>query len=480
MATITTTQELLRPIVKTTRGEERLLVDTAACKWHLFAGAAWVTIGMIAGLMYSLVFLRIYPHQTVEWLSPGRVRMIHTNLMAYGLLVNAFVGMMYWVVPRLTGEPVFSHKLAKLIVVVWNLIVLAAIVGIAMGDAQAIEWGETPTWADHLVVLGVALVVLQFLWSIARSKEKAMYVTLWYFTAGLIWTPLVYIMGNYLPQYLIPGTAGTAIAGLYIHDLVGLFVTPMGWGLMYFFVPVIAKKPIYSHAMSLVGFWGLAFFYPLNGVHHFLWSSIPMFAQYGAVISTIAVEIVVTTVVVNFVMTMKGEWGQLREKLSLRWFMAGMVCYFITCLQCAFHTTLTLQKLIHFTDWVVGHAHLVMFGVFAFWLAGVTEHLWPRVTGKQWVSRRLNVWHFWLWTIGLGLMFIDLTLVGIIQGILWDKLLPWEESIRYSTFGWEVRTFSGVLIILGAICMVTNMFLTMAKGKPLQNEEVYAGQFAEA
>jgi len=243
MATIATAQEMLRPIVKTTRGEERVLVDTTACKWHLFAGAMWVTIGMLAGIMYSLVFLRIYPHANLEWMSPGRVRMMHTNLMAYGLLVNAFVGMMYWVVPRLTGEPVFSHTLAKLIVVVWNLIVAAAIVGIAMGDGQAIEWGETPTWADHLVVVGVALVVLQFLWSIARSKEKAMYVTLWYFTAGLIWTPLVYIMGNYLPQYLVPGTSGAALTGLYIHDLVGLFVTPMGWGLMYFFVPVIAKKP---------------------------------------------------------------------------------------------------------------------------------------------------------------------------------------------------------------------------------------------
>ncbi|MBL1218215.1 MAG: cytochrome oxidase [Planctomycetes bacterium] len=472
-------QDWIRPVVVTTRGQQRLLVDTTAAKWHLFAGVTWIVLGIIAGLIYSLVFLRLYPHEGTEWLSFGRIRMMHTNLIAYGWLVNCFIGMMYWVVPRLTGEPVFNHALAKLILVVWNAIVAIVLVGIAMGHAQAIEWGETPFFTDHLIVLGVALVVVQFTWSIARSREKAMYVTLWYFTAGLVWTPLVYVMGNYLPEKLVPGTSGAALVGLFIHDLVGLFVTPMGWGLMYFFVPVIAKKPIYSHAISLVGFWGLAFFYPLNGVHHFLWSSIPMFAQYGAVISTIAVEIVVTTVVINFVMTMRGEWHQLRESLALRWFMVGMVNYFITCLQCAFQTTLTMQKLIHFTDWVVGHAHLVMFGVFSFWIVGVIEHLWPRLTGRAWWSRRLNVWHFWLWVVGVYLMFFDLMIVGVIQGISWDKLDPWADSIFYSELGWFLRTISGVFITLGVFCLFINMLMTMIKPTSQYEDDDYVDQLVD-
>ncbi len=476
MAQLTT--ELIAPRVETD-GRTRALVDVFCARWHLLAGFLWIGIGLVAGFLYSLVFLRMYPHEGVELLSPGRVRMVHTNLMAYGFLVNAFIGMLHWTIPRLTGQPVLSEWLSKIILVAWNAIVAAAMAGILLGHGQAIEWGETPFWSDHLVVVGVALVVVNFCWSIARSKEKAMYVSLWYFTAAFVWTPLVYIMGNYLPQTLVPGTGGAALVGLYIHDLVGLFVTPLGWGLMYFFVPVIAKRPIYSHAISLVGFWGLAFFYPLNGVHHFLWSPIPMFAQYGAVISTIAVEIVVTTVVVNFVLTMRGEWHQLRDKLSLRWFMTGMVCYFITCLQCAFQTTLTMQKLIHFTDWVVGHSHLVMFGVFTFWLAGTVEHLWPRLTGKAWWSRRLNVWHFWLWTLGVFLMFADLTVIGLVQGMLWDGLRPWEESIRHSMPGWYIRTFSGVMILLGFAFVLVNMVMTMLSTKPYEAETEYAPQFVE-
>ena len=124
--------------------------------------------------------------------------------------------------------------------------------------------------------------------------------------AAFVWTFLTYAMGNFLPQYVAAGTSAGAVGGLFIHDLVGLFVTPLGWGLMYYFVPICCKKPIWSHGLSLVGFWGLAFFYPLNGIHHFLYTPIPMFLQYGAIISTIAVEMVVTTVIINFFGTI---WG---------------------------------------------------------------------------------------------------------------------------------------------------------------------------
>jgi cytochrome c oxidase cbb3-type subunit 1 len=230
--------------------------------------------------------------------------------------------------------------------------------------------------------------------------------------------------------------------------------------MMYYFVPLILKKPIYSHALSLVGFWGLAFFYPLQGVHHFLWSPIPMFVQYGAVISTIAVEIVVTTVIVNFFMTIKGSASVLKTNLPMRWFYTGMILYFTTCLQCAFQVTLTLQQIIHFTDWVVAHAHLVMLGVFGFWLLGIVTHLWPRVTGKEWYSLRLNSWHYWLTTVGLVIMFGDLTIAGLVQGFSWRSLQIWEQSLIASMPFWIVRTFAGTMIVLGQILWVYNMYRT--------------------
>jgi cytochrome c oxidase cbb3-type subunit 1 len=325
-----------------------------------------------------------------------------------------------------------------------------------------------------LVVVSAILIWIQFYPPIVRSREKAMYVSLWYFTAGFIWLGLTYIMGNFFPQYLVAGNAAGPLLGLYIHDLVGLWVTPMGWGMMYFFVPIILKKPIWSHALSLVGFWGLAFFYPLQGVHHFLGSPIPMFAQYSAVVSTIAVEIVVLSVIINFFMTWRGSEGTLKRSIPIRWFWLGALNYAITCFQCAFQVTLTFQQVIHFTDWVVGHAHLVMFGVFSFWIFGMIEHLWPKLTGNEWRSPALRSWSFWLTAIGLGTMFLTLTASGLIEGFLAMQLAPRESILQAVRPFWIVRTITGTMIIAGFGCLVTNMILTARAGRVAHIDIDYA------
>lgn len=185
-----------------------------------------------------------------------------------------------------------------------------------------------------------------------------------------------------------------------------------------------------------------------------------MYAQYGAVMSTIAVEIVVFTVIVNFFMTLRGRGDLLRTNLAVRWFYTGMVFYFITCFQCAFQTTLTLQKLIHFTDWVPGHAHLVMFGVFSFWIIGMVVYLWPKLVERPWYSEKLNAWNYWLSSIGLLVMFFDLLVAGVMQGYLWINLAPWEQSLIASMAFWHIRSIAGSAIIIGQLLQAYNMWMT--------------------
>ncbi|MEP7123088.1 MAG: cbb3-type cytochrome c oxidase subunit I [Byssovorax sp.] len=444
----------------TTLPDTEPLVERPIVKAHIVAGFSFFFLSLFTGLLYALQLSRLYPFPGVELLSPGRLRMVHTNAIAYGFLLNNFMAALYWIVPRLTGQRVLSKKLSWVVFVAWQVIIGGAMLGIIGGKAQGIEWGETPTFVDPFVVLGAALLIANVATPILKIRARKLYVTLWYFGAMMVWMPLTYIMGNFVPQYFVPGAGGAAVTGLYIHDLVGLTVTPLGWGMMYYFVPVILKKPVWSHTLSLVGFWGLAFFYPLNGVHHFFYSPIPMYAQYGAVMSTIAVEIVVFTVIVNFFITLRGKGDMLRTSLPIRWFYTGMVMYFITCLQCAFQTTLTFQRLIHFTDWVVAHAHLVMFGVFSFWILGMVVYLWPKLTGFAWWSDRLNSLNYWLSTIGLLLMFLDLTIAGVVQGYLWQNLAPWERSLTASMPFWHTRTIAGVLIISGQCLQVYNMWMT--------------------
>ncbi len=462
------------------------LVDVALVRWYLVAGLGYLLISMLAGLLFSLQFLQKYPFADMEIFSPARWRMVHTNAVAYGFIANAFLGMLHWAIPRMTLRPVLSRPLSWFIFFAWQLVVLATAAGLLMGQAQALEWGETPVWIDPIAQVGLVLVAVNFIAPIARTRGP-MYVSLWYFLAALVWTVLVYAMGNFIPQYFFAGAPAAAIGGLFIHDLVGLFVTPLGWGMMYFAVPILLRKPIWSHGLSLIGFWGLAFFYPLTGIHHFLYSPIPMFLQYGAVISTIAVEFVVATVIINFHMTLVGSTDKLRTNLPIRWFYTGMLFYFITCLQCAFQTTLTFQKIIHFTDWVVGHAHLVMFGVFGFWLIGFTIMIFPRVVGRtEWYSRKLLEWQYWLTMLGMAVMFFDLMIAGLVQGYLWRDLAPWEESIRASFPFWLVRTISGSAMILGQFIFAYNLALTWIGRRerepvaPPQPQETGHGELAPA
>jgi len=465
--------------MSSTDAPARPLVNLWLVRAHLLAAFVAAIASALAGYLYSLQFVHAYPLPDLEFLSPGRVRMAHTNLIAYGFIVNGFIAGIYYAVPRLCGRPIFSDKLGYTGFAVYQVTIFLSAVGILLGKAQGVEWGETPTgfrpgsWdvnyvpVDLLVVIAAVVLTLQFYWPLIKSRnDKHFYVTQWYLTVGFIWLALTYLMGNLLPEWWLPGAAGAAVGGLYIHDLVGLLVTPFGWGLMYFFVPIILKKPIWSHWLSMLGFWALAFFYPLNGVHHFLLSPIPDFVEFGAIVSTIGVEIVVTTVVCNFFMTMHGRGQALRESIPIRWFYLGMCLYFLTCLQCAWQVTWTAQEVIHFSDWVVGHAHLVMFGVFGHWVIGISVYLWPRITGKEWWSRSLLSWHFWLSTLGILSMFLTLTISGLIAGYEQMNLVPWMQLVRDSHAFWLVRSCAGLLIIVGLILHFINLVQTMRVGTP--------------
>ncbi len=435
------------------------LVEERLVLWYFVAALTFMFLSMLAGILMGLQLLRHNPLPAVEYFSPGRWRMIHTNAIAYGFLANAFLGIMHWVIPRLTLRPVLSRPLSYLIFAAWQIVVLATAVGLVLGQAQGLEWGETPVWIDPVALLGLLLVAINFGAPIVQVHGP-MYVTLWYYLAALVWTFLTYAMGNFVPEYFVSGSSAGAVGGLFIHDLVGLFVTPLGWGMMYYFVPILLKRPMWSHGLSLVGFWGLAFFYPLQGIHHFLYTPIPMFLQYGAVLSTIALELVVLTVIINFVGTLAGTGGAVVRNLPLRYFYTGILFYFLTCLQCALQTTLTFQALIHFTDWVVGHAHMVMFGVFSMWQLGVMTYLIPRILKTEWYNPKWCEFHYWASAGGLAVMAGDLILGGLFQGWSWAALQPWESSVQVSIPFWSVRIVAGLVMLTAQVVFMWNFYLT--------------------
>lgn len=437
------------------------LVDSKLVKAYLIMAPVYLLITSLAGLAYSLQFLRIYPFEGIELLSPGRVRMVHTMSAAYGAIATAFFGLVYYVIPKLTQRAVLSKKLSWFAFYAYHALVVGTVIMILMGHAQGLEWAETPKILDPFIALVVVMKVINIGMPIFKSRSQSLYVSVWYILSALIWTPLVYLFGNFLPEYVFPGTGGATISSMYIHDLVGLFVTPIGIGLLYYLLPVVLNKPLYSHALSLIGFWGLAIFYPLNSVHHYLYSPIPMWAQYASVVASVGMHLVVYTVVFNVFATMAGSWGKVFGSIPLRFLFAGTLLYLLTCIQCAIQVTLSVQKIIHFTDWVVGHSHMVMYGTFLSWIFAWYYYLIPKLTGKKIFSEQLSEWHFWLSSVGIMVMAVDLGAAGLVQGMMWRSLVPFIDSVAASIPFWWVRMFSGVAIFMGIALFLINMIMTL-------------------
>jgi cytochrome c oxidase cbb3-type subunit I len=436
------------------------LVSYSLVRLHITIAVVYSLIVVLAGMSYALQFVNLYPFAGVELLSPGRVRMSHTMAAAYGWLANGFFGLIYYVIPKLTGFRVWSDKFGYAMFGLYNFLVLGTVVLILGGHAQGIEWAETPAVLDPFIALAVVGLVFNFLYPVWRARSKSYYVTVWYVTAALVWTPLVYLMGNFLPQYWLPGAGGAAITSMYIHDLVGLFVTPLGVGLIYYLLPILLRKPIYSHALSLTGFWGLAFFYPLNSVHHYLFSPIPMWAQYASVVASVGIHVVVYTVIFNYFATMQGDYRALLTSIPVRFIAVGSLCYLLTCIQCAIQVTMSAQEIIHFTDWVPGHAHLVLLGTFSFWLFAWIYYLWPRLFKTRLYSQTLAEWHFWLATVGVLAMWLDLLAAGVMQGYMWKNLVPFIDTVEATKPFWWTRLFTGIPILISEFLFAFNLYMT--------------------
>jgi cytochrome c oxidase cbb3-type subunit 1 len=448
------------PSTHHTPDTQQTLVSYRLVEWHFAIAVFYSLIVVLAGMSYAMQFVNLYPFAGAEFLSPGRVRMTHTMAVAYGFLANGFFAVVYYVLPKLTGYRVLSERLGIVLFGLYNAAVIGSEVLILGGFAQGIEWAETPVILDVPIALVVVAMVVNFLAPVWKARHKSFYVTVWYVTAALVWTPLVYVMGNFLPQYWLPGTGGATITSMYIHDLVGLFVTPMGVGLIYYLLPVLLKKPIYSHALSLTGFWGLAFFYPLNSAHHYLFSPIPMWTQYASVVASIGVHVVVYTVIFNFFATMAGDWMQALRQIPVRFIILGSICYLVTCMQCAVQVTMSAQEIIHFTDWVPGHAHLVLLGTFSSWLFAWMYYLLPRLWKTELYSKTLAEWHFWLLAIGVWTMWGSLLAAGVMQGYMWKQLVPFVDTVHATKPFWWTRILTGVPILVSEFLFAINIYLT--------------------
>jgi cytochrome c oxidase cbb3-type subunit I/II len=422
--------------------------DYDLIRWHSHAALITVLISALFGFLVATKFnfpTFLGGHAWETW---GRLRYNHTQGIFFGWLGNAFIAFCYFVVPRLTNRPVTSRKLGWALFWIWNFaVVLPGWVLVCLGFSQPLEWAEFPLIVDLFVVLAFLLILVQFVKPFLRVPAADLYVSGWYIVGGWVFTTLAYPIGNLVPE-LVAGAKGAAFSGLWIHDAVGLFVTPLALAMCYYVIPIATRRPIYSHFISMMGFWLLFFIYPLNGTHHYVYSAIPMSAQRGAIIASAYLGLTVILVVTNLLLSLRGSSSKVGDNVALRFIWFGVVAYLVVSLQGSIQAFMPVNRFIHFSDWVIGHSHLAMIGFASFCAAGSLAHVWSKIPGVRYNPRAMG-WSFWLLSIGLGLMVMDLTAAGLVEGQLWVSRAPWIDSVRAMYPYWLTRTISGIPIIAG-------------------------------
>lgn len=429
-------------------------------KW-LFWGMFWLMFTPSIGALASSLFNFPDYLGTSKYLTFGRLRPMHVNGVIFGAFSTLFIGLCYYVLPRLCGVRIWNGHWGHWLVWVWNLGLVAGMVSLALGYNQGLEAGEFPLPIDIVIFVVVTITTVQFLMTIARRREPQLYVAVWYLIGAYVWTVLNLILGSFILPYYITGINSAAFHGLFLHYIVGLWITPAGYVLIYYFLPASVKNPVYSHKLSLVGFWSLALFYPFVGIHHYLFSPIADWAETLAIITSMLLIVPVWTVLQNFFGTMIGRWHAFGQNLPAKFLIMGSLMYLVGCFQGSTEALRSIQKPTHFTDFVISHSHLTVFGTFVVWAIGGTVYVIPKLMGRPIWSFKLGNWSFWLITFGISLMGLDLTLAGLQQGYMLMAGVEWLDSLVSIRPYWLVRTLAGISMDIGMTLLVYNLMRTV-------------------
>jgi cytochrome c oxidase cbb3-type subunit 1 len=405
----------------------------------------WLLLGSLLALVASIKLHA--PDWLVQqgWLTFGRVRPAHLNAMIYGWASLAMVGVSCWLIPRLVHTELRHARVAELGVWLWNVGVLIGIAGILIGRTDGLEWLEMDRYlADPWLLVGGGFVGLALLVTLWRREVDHLYVSVWYVMAGYVWFPVIFLVGNW-PTWT--GVESAGVNWFYAHNALGLWLTAICLGAAYYFIPKVLGRPIYSYGLSLLGFWTLAFFYALNGMHHLIGGPIPEWMLTTSIVASVLMVIPVLAVAVNHHMTMVGRFGALRYSPTLRFVVLGAIAYTAVSLQGMFTAFRAVNRITHFTHWTIAHAHVGVYGFVTFVMFGSMYYILPRVTGREWPSARLIRWHFWLTLGGLTLYVVPLTIAGVFQGLaLLDPQTPFSASVQASLPGLMARSVAGLVL----------------------------------
>lgn len=464
---------------------ERAAID-ASCQVPvlLFLGSAvfWLLAGSLLALLVSIKMHTPGFLTQWEWLTFGRVRPVHLSMTIYGWAAMAGLGVLLWLQARLSRVRLPVQWPLITGAVLWNVGVAGGCVEVLLGRGTSVEWIEFPlTWALMLATVFAVVMVVSML-MFARRRVAHVYVSQWYLFGAVLWFPFLYLMANTLIHLgLVRGTTAAAANWWFAHNVLGLLFTPIGLAAIYYLLPKVLGRPIYSYHLSILGFWSLALFYNWAGTHHLIGGPLPAWLVTVGIVGSVMMFIPVITVAINHHLTMVGHFHRLRTSPTLRFVVFGGMCYTAVSIQGSLTSLRTVNEINHFTHYTIAHAHLGVYAFFSMTMFGAMYYILPRLTGREWPSARLIKLHFWCVAIGMASYWSLLTGGGWVQGLqMNDPDIPFLSVVAWTLpFLWS-RTASGLLMTVGHVVFAILVVMMLSRRAPQSGGPTLLGRSAGA
>jgi len=467
---------------------EQFSYDNKIVKWFAFATITWGIVGMLAGLWAAIALY--YPAINLDFAPTtfGRMRPVHTNAVIFAFVGNGIFMGVYYSLQRLCKARMFSDLLSKIHFWGWQGIIVAAALTLWAGYTTGKEYAELEWPIDIAITLVWVVFGINMFGTILKRRESHLYVAIWFYIATWVTVAMLHIVNSFeLPISLFKsyswyaGVQDALVQWWYGHNAVAFFLTTPYLGLMYYFLPKAANRPVYSYRLSIIHFWALIFIYIWAGPHHLLYTALPDWAQSLGVVFSVMLIAPSWGGMLNGLFTLRGAWDKVREEPVLKFLVVAVTCYGMATFEGPMLSLKNVNAIAHFSDWIVAHVHVGALGWNGFLTFGVLYWLIPRMYNTPLYSKKLAGTHFWIGTIGIVLYAIPMYWAGFAQSMMWKQFteegqlkFQFLETVTHIIPMYITRSIGGTLYLAGALVMVYNLYKTIKAGSFVDNEAAEA------
>jgi len=468
---------------------EKFQYDNKIVKYFVIATVIFGLIGMLVGLLIAIQLFYPVFNFDLPYTTFGRLRPLHTNAVIFAFVGNAMFAGTYYSAQRLLKSRMFSDKLSWINFWGWQLIILAAVITLPLGLTTSKEYAELEWPIDIAIAVVWVVFGINLIGTIIKRRERHMYVAIWFFIATFVTVAVLHIVNSlelpvsaFKSYSIYAGVQDALVQWWYGHNAVAFFLTTPFLGLMYYFLPKAANRPVYSYKLSIIHFWSLIFIYIWAGPHHLLYTSLPDWAQTLGVVFSIMLIAPSWGGMLNGLLTLRGAWDRVREEPVLKFMVVAVTAYGMATFEGPMLSLKNVNAIAHFSDWIIAHVHIGGLGWNGFLIFGMLYWMIPRMYGTKLYSLKLANFHFWIGTLGIIFYALPLYVAGLTQSLMWKQFTD-EGLLQYPNFletviqivpMYMLRALGGLLFLIGAFTMSYNLVKTAKSGKFIANEDAEA------